>query len=701
MRTSRVLRWLPALAFLSLALPARADEQSQFVAKVDVVVDVLPNGAGDAKVVLDFAPMTYQFVKRIMPEPSRYLMDLGMRRGNLELASGTTARYDDTTSDAVLELKLLNASRNLGEGKWELAVDPAYEYISDKVEGDRPTFVYYQYGKYTRASGDDMNFRGQFRYRLPAGSTDATWDAAKHLIRYQLARPEGTGPAKISMELDVKPRLMTAIYKVYGRDREFANMWMAKTRFKNEGTSVVKDVRVRYRVEGYSEWSPWERFPEAVPGQTLVSRYHPVLDAKIARLQSTTPAQILCEWSATDLAGQTKSDSDGRKVSLMGGHDLVLWGSNDAQETGNYAEDVINAPFVAAWVTPDDLVIKEFAAMASRVAGGKPPQDEASTRALLKAIYNLWMANGFTYQFPPGLTDKSISFNAMHVQNVKYPRDVLRDKGGTCIDVAICYAAMANALGIKPYLALRPGHCFPMFEVPGGGLIAVEATGATKGGVPIDATGLLAFEKAEELATDDFVKRRKAGQLILVDVQSMWTRGVSSPDLETLPANIIKEWGLSTSPALAPATQPQQQPQPQPPAGNNPQAPQQDPFAGQWTITIQERIEATGQVISYPLVLTIATDGNAYRAGSEAQAEVPTPNGLMTARITQLFEGQRTQEGALLLKGTSKVFQNMSTGMSNNMPVDTILAIVRGGILMGKLTADGQNWVEFQMQRVR
>ena len=706
MRISRSLLGLAAAALLFSALPARAEEPAQGIAKVDVTVDVLPTGAGDGKVVLDFAPMTYQFVKRLVPEPSRLLMDLGMRRGNIELASGTSARYDDATTDAVLDLKQVNAARNLGDGRWEIPVDPAFEFINDKVDGDRPTFFFYQFGTYTRPAGDDISFRGQFRFRLPAGATETGWDGGKHLIHYRITRAEGTGPAKLAMELDVKPRLMTAIYKVYGRDQDFANMWLAKARLTNAGTSVIKDVRVRYKVEGYSEWSPWDRFPEVVPGQTLVSRYHPVLEAKISRLQSATPAQILAEWSYTDLAGQTKTDSDGRKVTLLGGHDLVLQGTSDAQQSARYVENVTNAPFVSAWVTPDDLPVKEFSAMASRLAKGVGAgQSDQSTVDVLNAIYDLWLHNGFTYQHPPGLLDRSVSFNEMFVQNVKFPRDVLRDKSGTCIDVAICYAAMANSLGIRPYLALRPGHCFPVFELPGSGrMLAVEATGATRGGV-VDGGGVIPFSKAVELAMGDLDKQRRSGTLILVDVQSMWTRGVTSPDLESLPANILKEWGLSTGPATEkPATdrpQPETPPAEETPPEAPPAAEQEDPYLGRWTMTIEERLAATGQVVRYPVVLTIAQDGDGYKAGTEAEVEVPVQGGTATFRVLQVLAGERSEEGVLILKGTSKVIQNVATGQSSAMGPDTLVAVVRGGALVGKATSDGNTWLEFTMQRAR
>ena len=64
----------------------------------------------------------------------------------------------------------------------------------------------------------------------------------------------------------------------------------------------------------------------------------------------------------------------------------------------------------------------------------------------------------------------------MFAQDIKYPRDVLRAKSGTCIDLAILYATLAESVGMHAYLMLVPGHCFSVVNVSGQ-MIAVENTG--------------------------------------------------------------------------------------------------------------------------------------------------------------------------------------------------------------------------------
>ncbi len=127
------------------------------------------------------------------------------------------------------------------------------------------------------------------------------------------------------------------------------------------------------------------------------------------------------------------------------------------------------------------------------------------------------------------------------MQNVKFPRDVLREKSGACLDLAVFYAAAANAVGIKPYLAVVPGHCFPVFQLPEGGLIGIEATGVEGG---LEQGKIASWEFVVKLASELLEKRMKERLIVLVDVHQLWARGVSNPELEPLPPDILSKWGI-------------------------------------------------------------------------------------------------------------------------------------------------------------
>jgi len=62
------------------------------------------------------------------------------------------------------------------------------------------------------------------------------------------------------------------------------------------------------------------------------------------------------------------------------------------------------------------------------------------------------LGNDIVYTTPSGsfLTEGNSS-----LQDIKYPRDVFRDRAGTCIDLAITYAALAESV----WSARQPYGC--------------------------------------------------------------------------------------------------------------------------------------------------------------------------------------------------------------------------------------------------
>src|SRR5207302_8123751 len=99
-------------------------------------------------------------------------------------------------------------------------------------------------------------------------------------------------------------------------------------------------------------------------------------------------------------------------------------------------------------------------------------RDEDAMR-WLQAAYEMELGNNIVYQTPSGF----MTVDRSQGQEIKYPRDVFRDKSGTCVDLAITFAALAETVGLRSNLILLPGHCFAVIRMPGGGLIAVENTG--------------------------------------------------------------------------------------------------------------------------------------------------------------------------------------------------------------------------------
>ena len=203
-----------------------------------------------------------------------------------------------------------------------------------------------------------------------------------------------------------------------------------------------------------------------------------------------------------------------------------------------WAENFSNSPLLAAWVTHLDPPVKTLAGMASRLAGGVPSSlDQQSAIQFSRALYDLIVANGVTYQTPSGFLQEYIPG-----QDIKYPRDVLRDKSGTCVDLAILYASACEAVGIRTFLILCPGHSFPVIYLPDGNLLPVECTSISGAAVGMAEASPLSFDQAVDIGISEFSDLR-IGLHYAIDVQDLQRKGVVSPELPRLEADILKRWG--------------------------------------------------------------------------------------------------------------------------------------------------------------
>jgi hypothetical protein len=531
---------------LLLAFPpaAGADEPAapappQGEVRIGADVDVKPTGDLTAKLRIRFHASDYDRVKQGTPDAKKFLQDMAPARADYQLAPGAKSTYDDAAHSIVITATELGGAKNRGEGRWETKLEEGMEVAKEPVAGTpRPVVVLSWKGEWDNG----VKFAGRQTVSLPVGAKNSAYDPETRLLSWELPFQGGTGDGRIAEPtIFAKDRLMASTYKVYGFGSEFAAHWVAKTVWKNVGTNAVRNLRVRYRVEKYADWSPWDKYPEVVPGQTVVSVYYPVFDASIAKVRSNTPADLRIEWRWEDAQGKIHEDDGAKRLILLGVNEFVFSNLGASESFGTWAEAFNNAPLLAAWVSRNDPVVKQFAAMANRMAGGvgATTNDESAVR-VLQACYDLLRGNDFTYQHPPSLADKQLSFDVKAVQNVKFPRDVIRDRSGTCIDLAILYASMANALGLDPYLALIPGHCFPFVKLPSGAAFSVEATGIG-GGLRY---GSADFDRAQQIGNKELADARADGRIFEVEVRDNWTKGVSNPELEDFPADILQRWGL-------------------------------------------------------------------------------------------------------------------------------------------------------------
>ncbi len=370
--------------------------------------------------------------------------------------------------------------------------------------------------------------------------------------------PESKPEAKLDHQMQVKDRVISGVYKVYGAKNPLVPMWLAKTVFHNSSPDRLTKLKVRYRVPGYSDWSAWHNYVAADPGQTIVDLYYPIMSDACARLTSRAPAELQMEYEYTDAQGRLQQDSETRPLNMLSRYEFIFSDLTEAERTSAFQDFVTYAPLAAAWVSRADAPVSRLASMANKKAGGLGAStDYKSCLKVMAELYKIMTTIHISYQHPEYIPDPSVSFDIKGVQSLQYPRNTIEKRSGTCIDLAILYAAMLNSVNIPPFLVFLDGHCFPMGLTPEGHFIPVEVTAVADGYAQARS-----FDEARKIGEKEWSQLRANGRYVLVDVRQCWMHGISNPEMESLPPDILEKWGIvslvegsgdrSRSPAPAP-----------------------------------------------------------------------------------------------------------------------------------------------------
>jgi len=346
------------------------------------------------------------------------------------------------------------------------------------------------------------------------------------------------GTPKLDYKILTPESILSGAYKVYGK--EGLGLWGAKLIITNSGDAPAYNVKPVYTIEGYSNWAEGKLYPVILPGSTVVDLYYPILSNEVTKLTTSTPSKIKLKISYSDVAdGVTKEISESKSISILEAHDFVFSGISAEQSTGSFADTFANYPLLAAWVTPSDPVLMKFADAGNKIAGGAAANlsDDEAIKSL-KGMWDLSAANHIAYK-----TEPSAFWTGKFSQFIKYPRDVLKDKSGTCIDTALFFASLAMSQGLDAYIILMPGHAFPVVKLPiSGDLLVIEST---------QLNAFASFEQALEVGEQTYYDAMK-GPYLWIDIKSLQIKGITPPQLEDLPQDIFKQWDIKETIKLEP-----------------------------------------------------------------------------------------------------------------------------------------------------
>jgi hypothetical protein len=330
--------------------------------------------------------------------------------------------------------------------------------------------------------------------------------------------------------------IMSFGYKVYANPQVGdGRYFLSKVVLKNSGGRPIRDLTVSYQVPDYIPWTTPEVASELPAGTSVVKLYYPKFPERITHLANQTTASLEIKMQWREEGGTT------REQVLR--DDFTIYGVNEVQYSDLPADDILTwydqwnlGQFVVCMVTPNDPIVKEYAAAITKRMGGTlagATQDPEQVVELMKATYDYMRETGMRYASAEGVP-VSIGDARTLVQTVRLPRDVITTNNGLCIELAILWASILDQLGCQTYIVMRPGHAFTIVQA-GDKYYPVECTAITPKAVGSNTE--VPFEKAMQMAMEDLQKQQYK---IFYSVQQYRSQGYASPELPDVDVDKVK-----------------------------------------------------------------------------------------------------------------------------------------------------------------
>lgn len=372
----------------------------------------------------------------------------------------------------------------------------------------------------------------------------------------------GRKPGDLTWDIVAKKSVMSVAYKAYANAAAGnGRYYLSKTVFRNRGEGSVHDVAISYQIPDYVSWTTPDKFPEILPGQTVVDVYYPTLPQRVAEFTSAQPSTLEVKISWDDGSGKPREEIQKVKFEFRGVNEME-YTTLAATEIASWFDLFENSDLVAAFVTTDDPVVKAFAGEVTRFAGGTTAGAGGSTNevaATMEALYNYQLALNMHYASARGFPAELGDIKTL-VQDIRLPREVILNGHGLCIETAILWCTVMGHLGVKTLLVMVPGHAFTVVVDNSGNWIPIETTGI--GGERI---GRMGFRESLETAQKELQNAMNQGVYQLIDVAALQAGGIRPPELPKIETRSVQETLAKRLEASRPAQQqpdvPQEQPQ--------------------------------------------------------------------------------------------------------------------------------------------
>jgi hypothetical protein len=505
--TRRSLNLSAALTVLACASVIATTRAVADEAALKIKRTVKVDAVGNAEIRLQVTAPTnlYTAIKSKTPNVAVLLRKLGAGR-EWALLENVDGSFNDMQSTIDIHFTQRGLARIERGSQWSIPFQPGS--TPELVDLHDSTAIYQE------AASSPLGLCTMIiRVECPAGSSNLKHNADARSFSYHYEpKVAEKGTVDASFSVDKKEAIMSCLAKCYSNEK-FSFLWAARSRFDNTGSATLSDYRVRFRIAGFSAWSPWHNASKVYPGQIVVDPYYPVFDFdKLNGVTGPRPAMLETEYEYRRPNGEKVTESDSRRLEVLG-YNQTIFSGLPLSEIMNFADRLeYMPPVLASFTTPNDPVIQELAGRVSgRADGAAAAFHNADAVKFLRSLYETLTENGVAYQSPPSYVN-----GAQFGQHIKYGRDVLRNHAGTCIDLAILWASTCEAVGLRPILVVIPGHCFPAVYLPEGQLV--------------------------EIGNQELQQARQ-GESIQVDIMALRKAGIQSLDLPTASPTFLTELG--------------------------------------------------------------------------------------------------------------------------------------------------------------
>lgn len=128
--------------------------------------------------------------------------------------------------------------------------------------------------------------------------------------------------------------------------------------------------------------------------------------------------------------------------------------------------------FLAKWVTPNAKCIDEIVSKATENGDilGSLSSNLYRSEEDIKKIYDTLSDLKYT------IRSRSFSEGNYHTQRISLPERTMKLKSGNCIDLSILLASCFEAINLKTYIVLIPGHAMVMVQLDSTNIVCIEST---------------------------------------------------------------------------------------------------------------------------------------------------------------------------------------------------------------------------------